>query len=302
MGELEELVLANRRITDTLVGDMEARLEVLEEELEHKVLEAVEKDNLLKVKKEAIKEMGIVQEAEIKQMAMKLKNGEKKIEAMEKFEAAVMKTLVNPEVVDALGIIKRQEYKIFELERQLKDAEEKTTKSTLGKSTNKPVKSFMKKLSGINISVVRTGDNLNGKYQPNEPINIVGNGFTQNPVETAKANKRDEEEEDRLEDSEEGFEKTDEKFEMPEDVVTLAETDDSNVEEFEYDPFWFCGPPSADLVRKEDEKSKQDEMSEKEKKGEGLKQDKMWEGEDGEDCGDCFKNWVHECIIDIHIF
>ena len=29
MGELEEMVLANRRITDSLVGDMEASLEVL---------------------------------------------------------------------------------------------------------------------------------------------------------------------------------------------------------------------------------------------------------------------------------
>ena len=305
MGELEELVLANRRITDTLVGDMEARLEVLEEELEHKVLEAVEKDNLLQAKKEAIEEMEIVQEAEIEAIVVKIKNRDKKIEALENFEEAVMKTLVNPEVVDALGVIKRQEYKIFELERKLKDAEEKTIKSTLDRSTNEPVKSFMKKLSGINISVIRTGDNLKGKRQPNEPnfqktfnINNERNNSTQNPVETTEANKCDEIEEVL----EECFERADEKDEMPEDIVTLAEAGDLEVEDVEFDPFWFCGPPAADIVQKEDEKSKQDNMSEKEKKEDDSKQDKMWEGKDGQDCGDCFKNWVHECLLDIHVF
>ena len=306
MGELEEMVLANRRITDSLVGDMEARVEVLEEELEHKVLEAVEKDKLLKVKKEAIKKMEIVQQAELKVIAVKLKNTEKKMEALENFEDAAMQTLVNPKVVEALGVIKRQEYKIFELERKLKDAEEKTAKSTLVRSTKEPVKSFMKKLSGINISVVRTGDNLKVNCQPNETnvqksfrdfpnINSVRNIITQKPVETTEENKRDEIEEEDSEDSEEDLESPDEQVEMPEDVVTLAEAGDSDMEEVEFDPFWFCGPPSADLVKKKDADSKQDKKPKKD-------EEQMWKMEDGEDCADCFKNWVHECLVDILAF
>ena len=46
VGELEELVLANKRITQSVVGDMEARVEELKEELEEKVLEAEQKDRL----------------------------------------------------------------------------------------------------------------------------------------------------------------------------------------------------------------------------------------------------------------
>ena len=109
-------------------------------------------------------------------------------------------------------------------------------------------------------------------------------------------------EEDNCEVSEECFERADENVEMPKDVVTLAEAGDLEVEDDEFDPFWFCGPPAADPLQKEDEKSKQDKMSEKEITDEDSNRDKMWEGEDGQDCGDCFKNWVHECLLDIHVF
>ena len=30
----------------------------------------------------------------------------------------------------------------------------------------------------------------------------------------------------------------------------------------------------------------------------GRKVDRMWKGEKGEGCGDCSRNWVHQCTVD----
>ena len=159
MGELEELVLANRRITESLVGDIEARVEELEEELAKKVFEIELKDMPQKAKNEAIKEMETLHQAEVEKLR-----------------------LGNNDIVEASNTI-------------------------------------------------RSG----GEEQ------------------------------------------------APEETLTLENLESQEVSVEELDNFSFRGPSAGDPVVSVD----------------GQKPAKRWRGEKGEDCGDCFNNWVHYCRQDI---
>ena len=152
MGELEELVLANRRITESVVEDMEARVEELEEELARKVFETELMDMSQRAKNEAIKEMEIVHQAEVAKLMLR-----------------------NTDAVEALNTIRS-------------GGEEKESEETL----------------------------------------------------------------------------------------TLKELDNQEASDEEFEN-------RGDPVLRDD----------------GQKPAKMWRGEEGEDCGDCAKNWVHYCLQDI---
>merc|ERR1719319_1250240 len=89
--------------------------------------------------------------------------------------------------------------------------------------------------------------------------------------------------------------------------VTLNESEsDEEDEDDEGDPFWFCGPPFDILLKMN--KVEQETVVRKETKGENKdSKEAINEGrkrkreEDDEDCGDCFKKWVHECLEDTSV-
>ena len=315
MGELEELVLANRRITESVVGDMEARVEELQEKLEQKVLETKRMDVLLKGENETIKELKTDQKAEVEDMTAKLKNKEYKIKAMESFEEAVMKTLINPDVVEALDTMKKQQQKIYDLERKLQETRLKTNKF-LETEKEIPRENAIMKLRGINISVVKHGNDHNEReFTEQEKLkgtnipkslsdflktrNIDVGKSTAKPTDDLEEENKvemgeDDSDEDYSEEEEDWKEENIEKKDLdetycykaegekkqPAEAFTLKELDAQEVEEEDFNPFWFCGPPAVLRI-------------------DGQKPAKMWRGEEGEDCGDCAKNWVHHCLQDI---
>merc|ERR1712129_222564 len=84
--------------------------------------------------------------------------------------------------------------------------------------------------------------------------------------------------------------------------VTLNESENDEDEDDEGDPFWFCGPPSDVLLKMN--KVEQETIVRKETKDskEAVNEGRKRKREEGdEDCGDCFKKWVHECLEDISV-
>ena len=116
------------------------------------------------------------------------------------------------------------------------------------------------------------------------------------------------------------------KDEEKEHAEGMKEDDDDKAEDEngEGDPFWFCGPPSSVLVKREKERlAREKEKSYMELEGTKLENFKRKETaeikmkekmvtvrnqEEGVDiinegdwgaCGPCFKGWVHFCPEDI---
>ena len=176
----------------------------------------------------------------------------------------------------------------------------------------------MMKLRGINISVVKMGNNQMVMDLPEEETqkenvpkkiedflktkNIDFSKFTAKTINDLEEENQVEigggdsdadlsEEEEEWEEKnlkkknigETNYEKPGGEKKLPSKTVTLKELDGQEVEEEDFNPFWFCGPPSA--VPRVD----------------GQKPAKMWRGEEGQDCGDCFNNWVHHCLQDIPV-
>ena len=353
MGELEELVLANRRVTDDLVVDMEARLELLEEQLEQEAVEG--EARMMKVNNEAFKELESVQLAKLEEMNMKLRNEGRKVEALEGFQDALMKTLLTPNVVEALDTMKRQENKIVQLDRKLKEVEEKIIKSVLNRSGNNMTKKFEDlpklKLRGLKISVSRAVNQPKENYltmqEAQTSPKLLENVLKSESVNTkeliAKHDVAMEQNHLEIVVSDEGH--WEEMCEVKKDlennldvlettkdnVPTVEEKEDTENNMFEdeqFNPFWFCGPPSDDVQIAQDVEPKMDnseviEMNVDEldvvwpnvddNKVVGQKMDKMlkveeadgprmvdkmWKVEEGDDCGDCSSNWVHQCLVD----
>ena len=229
-----------------------------------------------------------------------------------------MKTLINPDVGEALDTIKKQQQKIYDLERKLQETRPKTNKF-VESDKEIPTGNAMMKLRGINISVVKHGNNHNEsefteqeKQKENsipknladflKTRNIGVSKFTAKPTNDLEEENKveigeDDSDEDYSEEEEDWKEKNFEKKDLdneyfkkaevdenlPAEALTLKELDDQEAEEEDFNPFWFCGPPAGAPVLRDD----------------GQKPAKMWRGEEGEDCGDCAKNWVHHCLQDI---
>ena len=359
MGELEELVLANRRVTDALVADMEARLELLEEELEQEVVEGEEGASMMKVKNDAFKELESVQLAKLEEMNIKLRNEGRKVEALEGFQDALMKTLLTPNVVEALDTMKRQENKIIDLDRKLKDVEEKINKSVMNRSGNNTTKDSEDvpklKLRGLKISVSRAVNQhkeIDLKMQKKQNVSTPAPKLIENVLKSEVMNTKNivakqdvSMEQNHLEivESDVGYwdemcevrkelENVHEDLETTKEYVHIVDdkedTENYDVKDEQFNPFWFCGPPSEDVkiaqvVEPKVNNSKSMEMSVDQSKvvrpnvdeskvigpnvdkmwkveeGDGPRNvDKMWKVEEGDDCGDCSNNWVHQCLLD----
>ena len=98
----------------------------------------------------------------------------------------------------------------------------------------------------------------------------------------------------------------DEKDDHDEEKDLCKEGDDvEEEEEVVLDPFWFCGPPSSELLRREEERlaeeKKMQEFKEEEMEKKKEKVEKEKEMEEG-GCAPCFKGWVHFCFEDILSF
>merc|ERR1712129_399897 len=111
-------------------------------------------------------------------------------------------------------------------------------------------------------------------------------------VQKAKAPKNNENSESKYEKPQQtNLNKTTRK-ESIEVTLNESESDDD-----EGDPFWFCGPPSDVLLKMN--KVEQETIVRKETKDskEAVNEGRKRKREEGdEDCGDCFKKWVHECL------
>merc|ERR1712129_322983 len=273
--------------------------------------------------------MGAKQKEEKNEMAAKVEEKLKTVEAMETFKNEFGQ--LYPDMTKAVKTMEDQQKRIKYLEDQLKLKEEKPKiesklkqKVTLPKKeTVKPASETIKSLRGINISLVKPVNQNEKKRVPtverkttnisdilkNRNINIqkltVPKEVEKEEVQKAKAPKNYDNSENKYEKPQQTNLNETTKKESIEVTLNESESDEED-EDDEGDPFWFCGPPSDVLlkmnkveqetgVRKETKDANKDS---KEAINEGRKRKRE---EDDEDCGDCFKKWVHECLEDISV-
>merc|ERR1719319_213479 len=182
----------------------------------------------------------------------------------------------------------------------------------------KPASETIKSLRGINISLVKPVNQNEKKRVPtierkttnisdiikNRNINIqklaVPKEVEKEEVQKAEATKNNENSENKYEKPQQTNRNGTSKKESIEVTLNESESDEED-EDDEGDPFWFCGPPSDILLKMN--KVEQETVVRKETKGENKdsNEGRKRKREDDEDCGDCFKKWVHECLEDISV-
>merc|ERR1719319_1708164 len=187
----------------------------------------------------------------------------------------------------------------------------------------KPASETIKSLRGINISLVKPVNQNEKKRVPtierkttnisdiikNRNINIqklaVPKEVEKEEVQKAKATKNNEISENKYEKPQQTNRNGTTKKESIEVTLNESESDEED-EDDEGDPFWFCGPPSDVLLKMN--KVEQETVVRNQTKGENKdSKEAINEGskrkreEDDEDCGNCFKKWVHECLEDISV-
>ena len=129
---------------------MEEKTDELYDALEKKTEELNSKNDLLEVNVAVMRNMTNTHQSRLKQMSEKVAEAEKKVETMAAFEKCLISTMLNPDLEEAVKVVKLQQEKILELERKL---EEKREAEESEKQLN-PGEGFLK-LRGINISLVK---------------------------------------------------------------------------------------------------------------------------------------------------
>ena len=142
-------------------------------------------------------------------MSAKVVEAEKKVETMAAFEKCLISTMLNPDLEEAVKVVKLQQGKILELERKL---EEKRKAEESEEKQSNPGESLLK-LRGINISLV--------KEMPKTQEGLLERQSGQNSKPISQGQREDsdienEASEDSAEEEEEGEEK------KPEELVKLT--------------------------------------------------------------------------------
>ena len=342
---LQKLMEENERIAEDIVEDLEEKVEELTDTLEEKVEELEGKEKLLRIQDQAVLELKESHRGEMNDLKVKLNQSLCKGMDAELFNKEIISTL-NPDLVEAVQTTMEQSKKILELEQKLKIAEEKEEKRDQLRKDQEKVKvnatETLKRLRGMNVTMVKTAEKPmeTKKMEKVKPgLNMMNIQAALNMMNAAKNNsgKRELEKENDEDRSAKTLKLDENHVELK---VTLNEDESEEEEEEDHeeeeghdddeedhdevvlDPFWFCGPPSSELLRREKERliqereeQKMRESSKKKKleaEMEDNKKEKMEdkvemeekqvrEMEEGE-CGPCFKNWVHLCSEDILTF
>merc|ERR1712129_80239 len=240
-----------------------------EDELEEKIKELAKKDKIMRVKSEYIEVLKAKQEEEKNEMAAKVEEKMKSVEAMETFNNDFGQ--LHPDMAKAVKTMEDQQRRIKYLEDQLKLKEEKPKietklkpKVTLPqKETVKPASETIKSLRGINISIVKPVNQNKKKGVPtverktinfsdilkNRNINIqklaVPKEIEKEEVQKAKSPINYENKNEKPQKTNKNETTKKESIE-----VTLNESEsDEEDDDDEGDPFWFCGPPSDILLK-----------------------------------------------------
>ena len=341
---LHKLVEENERIAEDIVGDLEEKLEELTEALEEKEAELEDKDKLLKLQEKSLLNLEESHKEEMCGLEDKLSHSLGKVMEAELFNKEIMSTL-NPDLVEALRASIDQDKIILELEEKLKIAAEKEERWEQVQKDKEKLKEngreTLKRLRGMNVTMVKTAEKpIDKKTEEEGPalkpgLNLVNIQAALNLMNaTNNSGKRQLEEEPTIDEErsakslkldnaaelkvtlnedeyeeEEEYESEDdldEKDGHDEEKDLCKEGDDvEEEEEVVLDPFWFCGPPSSELLRREEERlaeeKKMQEFKEEEMEKKKEKVEKEKEMEEG-GCAPCFKGWVHFCSEDILTF
>ena len=343
---LQKLMEENERIAEDIVEDLEEKVDELTDSLEEKNMELENKDKLLRKQDQAVLDLKESHREEMIDLKVKLNQNLCKGMDAELFNKEIISTL-NPDLVQAVLTSVEQAKHILELEEKLKIADEKEQRRDEQKKEQAKVKGkateTLKRLRGMNVTMVKTAEkpietkktekamkpglnmfniqaalnlmnaakNNSGKRELEKENDIDGDRsaktlkLDENPAEpTVTLNEDEFEEEDE-----------DQPDEDDHDEEEDHEDEDEEEEEMILDPFWFCGRPSSELLRRKEEERlarKRDEEKKKEKeeiemememkeKEIEMKEKLFRELGDG-GCAPCFKGWVHFCPEDILTF
>jgi len=202
---LHRLLQESARITEDIVAGMEEKTEELYDALEKKTEELNSKNDLLEVNVAVMRNMTNTHQSRLKQMSEKVVEAEKKVETMAAFEKCLISTMLNPDLEEAVKVVKLQQEKILELERKL---EEKRKAEEREEKQSNPGESLLK-LRGINISLV--------KEMPKTQEGLLEGQSCQNskPVSQGEDSDKENEESEDSAEEEEGEKK-------PEELVKLT--------------------------------------------------------------------------------
>lgn len=340
---LMELMEENERIAEDVVEDLEEKVDELTDALEEKAVELERKEKLLRIQNQAVLDLKESHMEEMNELKVKLNQRLCKGVDAEKFNKEIMSTL-NPDLVEAVETSLEQGKKILELEEKLRKADEKEERRGNGEEKVKvDATETLKRLRGMNVTMVKTAEKpMEIKKMEKQPgLNMVNIQAALNLMNATKNNsgKRElekESDEDRsaktlkLDEDHVDLKVTlneEESEEEGEDDDELEVDDEEEVhdEEEVLDPFWFCGPPSSELLRREEErlarereeqrmkelnskKEKEEEAEMEKKKNEKAEMERkekekevMIEVAEG-GCAPCSNGWVHLCSEDILAF
>ena len=137
-------------------------------------------------------------------MSEKVVEAEKKVETMAAFEKCLISTMLNPDLEEAVKVVKLQQEKILELERKLEETQKREAEE--GEKQSNPGESLLK-LRGINISLV--------KEMPNTQERLLEEQSSQNLEPVSRGEDSDKENEDS------GASPEEEKMEKKPELVKL---------------------------------------------------------------------------------
>jgi len=169
------------------VEELNNTVEELEEALHQKGTEVNAKNELLKRNAGIMRNMHMrhqQKDKKIQEMTSRLADLERKVEAMEEFEASLVKTMVNPDLKEIVETVKEQRERILELEKRVREKEEEveqaealidemndekeervTTPAMLRLQKEERVTPAMLRLRGINVTLAR-GDEVRETTNP----------------------------------------------------------------------------------------------------------------------------------------
>merc|ERR1719341_2503351 len=273
--------------------NQQSLMELMEENerIAEKAVELERKEKLLRIQNQAVLDLKESHMEEMNELKVKLNQRLCKGVDAEKFNKEIMSTL-NPDLVEAVETSLEQGKKILELEEKLRKADEKEERRGNGEEKVKvDATETLKRLRGMNVTMVKTAEKpMEIKKMEKQPgLNMVNIQAALNLMNATKNNsgKRELEKES----DEDRSAKT---LKLDEDHVDLKVTlneeeseeegeDDDELEvddeEEVLDPFWFCGPPSSELLRREEERlareREEQRMKELNSKKEGEDDDEL---------------------------
>jgi len=208
---LHRLLQESARITEDIVAGMEEKTDELYDALEKKTEELNSKNDLLEVNVAVMRNMTNTHQSRLKQMSQKVIEAEKKVETMAAFEKCLISTMLNPDLEEAVKVVKLQQEKILELERKL---EEKREAEESEKQLN-PSESLLK-LKGINISLVKE------KLKAQEGLLERQCGQNSKPVSQEEDSNTENDDSDKENEDSEDCTEEEEVEKKPEELVKLT--------------------------------------------------------------------------------